>query len=263
MLRLSKIIEAYPPLVRGKSRGVLREYIQYKMLQAVFSHKLASKLAFLGGTALRIVHGSQRFSEDLDFDNFGLSEEEFLQICEHVKRQLELDGLEVEIRNVVKGAYRCYVRIPGLLYEEGLSGYVEEKVLVQIDTVPHNFAYTPDQVTLSQFDVLTKIFATPKEILLAQKIYCAFHRKRPQGRDFYDLLYLWQRDLMPNFAYLEKTVDISRPNQLPAYFEQGMAALDFKELAKDVQYMLFRPEDLNLVEEFPELIRARLKTLHA
>lgn len=261
MLRLSKILESYPPLVRGKSRGVLREYIQHKMLQAVFSHKLASKMAFLGGTALRIVHGSQRFSEDLDFDNFGLSEEEFLQICEHVKRQLELDGLQVEIRNVVKGAYRCYVRIPGLLYEERLSGYVEEKVLVQIDTVPHNFAYTPDMVTLSQFDVLTKIFVTPKDILLAQKIYCAFHRKRPQGRDFYDLLYLWTRDLEPNYGYLEKTVGVARPDQLPDYFEEGMKNLDFKELAKDVQYMLFRPADLALVEEFPTFIRQRLASL--
>lgn len=259
MLRLHDLLKAYPPLVHGKPRGVLREYIQHKMLQAVFSHRYASKLAFLGGTSLRIVYGGQRFSEDLDFDNFGLTEEEFLEVCEHVKQQLELEGLQVEIRNVVKGAYRCYVRFPGLLFEENLSGYVEEKILVQIDTVPHNFPYVPQEYLLRKFDVLTKIFVTPKDILLAQKLYCAFNRKRTQGRDFYDILFLWTPELDPNWEYLKKTVGVTNYTELREYVENGVRTLDFRELAKDVENMIFRKEDLLLVEEFPLLIQERLK----
>lgn len=258
MLRLADILAFYPPLLQKQPKGVLREYMQHKMLQAIFSHKHATKLAFLGGTALRIIHESQRFSEDLDFDNFGLSHEEFQELCQHIQQELQLEGLDVELRHVVKGAFRCYIRIPGLLYEEQLSGYVEEKILIQIDTVPHNFPYTPEQRTVRRFDVLTRVQVTPKDILLAQKLYCAFHRKRPQGRDFYDILYLWTKDLMPNFAYLERTVGVTEAGQLRDYFESGMQELDFKELAKDVQYMLFRQEDIKLVEEFPLLIRERL-----
>jgi predicted nucleotidyltransferase component of viral defense system len=42
-------------------------------MQNVFESKFASKLVFIGGIYLRIVHQNQRFSEDIDFDNFGLS----------------------------------------------------------------------------------------------------------------------------------------------------------------------------------------------
>jgi len=54
-------------------------------------------MAFLGGTALRIVHGSTRFSEDLDFDNFDLSDAEFIELGEIIKHDLEAEGLEVAI----------------------------------------------------------------------------------------------------------------------------------------------------------------------
>lgn len=44
--------------------------MQYKILALIFNSDFATKFAFLGGTCLRIVHQTNRFSEDLDFDNF-------------------------------------------------------------------------------------------------------------------------------------------------------------------------------------------------
>src|SRR3989339_1416559 len=126
MLNLNEIISQFSPYLHDQKRNILREYLQYKILQIIFDSKYANKLAFLGGTALRIIHDNNRFSEDLDFDNFGLSEKEFNEISLVVKKQLELEGYEVEIRNVFKGAYRCYIRIPKLLFDSGLSGYEEE-----------------------------------------------------------------------------------------------------------------------------------------
>lgn len=70
MLSLSQIASYYPEPLRGFSRFIIREYLQYKILQIVFDHATyARKLCFLGGTCLRLVHGNTRFSEDLDFDN--------------------------------------------------------------------------------------------------------------------------------------------------------------------------------------------------
>jgi predicted nucleotidyltransferase component of viral defense system len=74
MLGLSEIAKHYPENLRGYQRFIIREYLQYKILQIVFDNTIyANKLCFLGGTCLRLVHGNTRFSEDLDFDNFKLS----------------------------------------------------------------------------------------------------------------------------------------------------------------------------------------------
>ena len=80
MLSINQIEKYYPESLRGFKRNILREYLQYKILDIIFNSRLAPKLSFLGGTALRIVHGNNRFSEDLDFDNFQLTETDFVQL---------------------------------------------------------------------------------------------------------------------------------------------------------------------------------------
>src|SRR3989339_1701794 len=116
MLSLINIEKYYPENERFFKRNIFREYLQYKILEVIFNSKMANKLAFLGGTALRIAYGNTRFSEDLDFDNFGLTEKQFETLVGEVKKALELQGYEVETRNVFKGAYRSYIKIPKVLF---------------------------------------------------------------------------------------------------------------------------------------------------
>ena len=102
MLDLATIKKSYPENLQPFERFILREYLQYKILQNIFDSMYGKSLCFLGGTALRIVHNSTRFSEDLDFDNFGLSVADFDGLIQEIKKKLELEGYEVEIRNVFK-----------------------------------------------------------------------------------------------------------------------------------------------------------------
>ena len=139
MLDFQQIKDQYPENLQRFERAILREYLQYKILQAVFDSNHASKLAFLGGTALRIIYGNNRFSEDIDLDNFGLSWTEFEEVIQKVKRFMALEGFEVEIRNVAKGAYRCYLKFPALLFEQGLSPFQEEKILIQVDSTAQDY----------------------------------------------------------------------------------------------------------------------------
>jgi hypothetical protein len=62
-----------PGPLQGFERAILREYLQFKILQVLFESDHAAQLSFLGGTALRIVYDNTRFSDDTDLDNFGLS----------------------------------------------------------------------------------------------------------------------------------------------------------------------------------------------
>ncbi len=117
MISIRQIEQAYPERLRGFKKNILREYLQYKILEIIFNSGLAHRLSFLGGTALRIVHENNRFSEDLDFDNFKLSENDFMRLTKEIQNGLQKEGYDVEIRAVMKSAFRCYVKLPQVLFD--------------------------------------------------------------------------------------------------------------------------------------------------
>jgi len=251
MLDFQQIKDQYPDHLQIFERALLREYLQCKILQAVFESKKASKLAFLGGTALRIVYGNNRFSEDIDLDNFDLSWQEFEEVIQRVKRFFELEGFEIEVRNVAKGAYRCYMRFPELLYEQGISPYRQEKILIQVDTAAQGFEYQPEIRILNKFDVFTEIRVIPLNVLLSQKIYTAVNRKRAKGRDFFDITFLFSRT-SPDFGFLSQKMGIDTVDSLRREILARIDDYDFQELARDVAPFLMNKDQIKRVEKFRE-----------
>jgi len=77
VLEFERVLAGYPEPERIFKRHILREYLQMKILASLFQHDLGNRLCFLGGTAIRLVLGNRRFSEDIDLDNRGISEKEF------------------------------------------------------------------------------------------------------------------------------------------------------------------------------------------
>lgn len=255
MLTLSEIEKNYSENLRGFKRFILREYLQYKLLQILFDSEYANELCFLGGTCLRIVHGNNRFSEDLDFDNFAIAENTFEKVSGVLKKALEQEGYEVEMKTVFRGAYHCYIRFPEILYKEGLSGHREEKILIQLDTEPQHFDFVPEKYILNRFDVFTQIFITPLGLLLAQKFYAVCNRERNKGRDFFDIAFLLSLIDRPDYNYLEFKMGVSNEEQLKERIIEKCNSLNMEEMAQDVQPFLFNPRDVQKVLLFPELIK--------
>ena len=259
MLTLSEIEKSYPENLRGFKRFILREYLQHKLLQILFDSEYANEFCFLGGTCLRIVHGNTRFSEDLDFDNFTITENTFEKVSGVLKKQLEQEGYEVEMKTVLRGAYHCYIRFPEILYKEGLSGHREEKILIQLDTEPEHFDFVPEKYILNRFDVFTQIFVTPLPLLLAQKFYAVCNRERNKGRDFFDIAFLLSKVDKPDYNYLQSKMGVSNEKQLKERVFEKCNSINMQEMAKDVQPFLFNPKDVQKILLFSELIKqARL-----
>lgn len=255
MLSLTEIEKYYPDYLKGFKRFIIREYLQYKILQVVFDNSLyANKLCFLGGTCLRLIHENTRFSEDLDFDNFNLSEQDFESISSVISKDLEKEGYEVEIKNTYKGAFHCYIRFPELLFKEGLSGHREEKILIQLDTEPQHFDFKPERHILNKFDVFTEILTTPQEILLAQKFYAILNRPRPKGRDFFDVVFLLGKT-KPNYDYIKLKLDIDSPKDLKSAILKRCNEIDMAEMARDVAPFLFDAKDEKRVRLFVEYLK--------
>ncbi len=251
MLDLQQIKKEYSEPLQGYERAIVREYLQYKILQAIFESKQASNLSFLGGTALRIVHGNSRFSEDIDLDNFGLSWQAFGDMIQRVKLFLELEGFLVETSTVAKEAFRCNLRFPELLFKQGLSPHQQEKILIQLDTVAQGYNYAPEVKILNKFDVFTEIRVTPLNILLSQKILTAVNRNRPKGRDFYDITFLFSKT-KPDFGYINQKLGITSPERLRKELLQKIEDFDFDALAVDVAPFLTTKEQVKRVVKFRE-----------
>ena len=253
MLNLSQIQQAYPQYLHVNSSFLLREYLQYKILALLFSSQYASKFVFLGGTCLRIVHENNRFSEDLDFDNFNLSPEDFEKVAAVIQIGLESEGLEIEMQQVYRGAFHCYIKFPNLLYQTGLSGHQNAKILIQLDTEPQNFDYTPQNYLLNKFDVFSNIRTTPLDLLLAQKITAFVKRKQPKGRDIFDITFLCPKT-KPNYDYLFERLSVNNPNELKELLFNRLNSLNLNQLATDVSPFLFNPNDIQRIHLFPQFV---------
>ena len=254
MLNLQQIKAAYPPQLHTYSSFLLREYLQYKVLILLFSSEYASKFVFLGGTCLRIVHQNTRFSEDLDFDNFDLSSTDFDKVAALIKSGLESEGLEIEMQQVYRGAFHCYIKFPNLLYQSGLSGHQNAKILIQLDTEPQNFDYKPENYLLNKFDVFGNILTTPLDLLLAQKITAFVKRKQPKGRDIFDITFLCSKT-KPNYSYLSNRLEVTNPNELKELLNNRLKALNLNQLANDVSPFLFNPNDIKRIHLFPQFVQ--------
>lgn len=251
MLDFTTIKNHYPPKLQLFPKWMLREYLQYLILKTIFSHPLSQKLCFIWGTALRIGYQSSRFSEDLDFDNWWLSEKEFEIITQEIEKMLVLEGYEVEIKHIYKWAFHCMIKIPKILFENNLADMETEKLTIKIDTTPQGIRYTSEQKILNKFWILSSYTLAPTDILLSMK-FCAFF-SRIKGRDLFDIIYLLSLWTQPNWDFLQQVLWISNGNHLKEEIKNKLSELNLPQLQKDVAPFLFDSKNQS-VTLFPQII---------
>lgn len=253
MINLENIKKYYSPKEQVFEQFILKEYLQYQILNIIFSSPFWEKLSFLWWTAIRLIHNSTRFSEDLDFDNFWLDENDFEKMSLYLQKELNLLGYEVEIKNVYKWAYRCYIRLPKILKELWFSSLEDEKILIQIDTVKQDYKYNSDKKILDKFDIYKLINVCPIDIILSKKIHALIDRKRVKWRDFFDIVYLYKFS-KPNFDYLKAKTWIQNIQELKNKLNDFIKDLDLKEISKDVQPFLLNQNEIDRILYFKDFI---------
>jgi len=160
----------------------------------------------------------------------------------------------IEMKQVIRGTYHCYIRFPGLLFEQGLSGFREEKILIQLDTEPQHFDFKPDIFVLNKFDVTTGIFVAPPDLLLAQKFTALCLRKKSKGRDFFDIVFLLSKSVKPNYDFLKMKLNVTNADQLRDRIRALCARTNMEEMVADVSPFLFNPSDEKKIRLFLPII---------
>jgi predicted nucleotidyltransferase component of viral defense system len=238
---------------------MLKEYFHYRILDLVFSNEHASKLSFIGGTNLRILHQIQRFSEDLDFDCFSLSREEFMSLSDMVLDRLRKEGINVEAEDKEQDkklvAFRRNIVFPGLLFDLGFTGHREKKLLIKIECEPHNYEYEFEKPIIQKFNVFTQIFAPSPAILLSMKTGAVLERGK--GRDYYDFIFL-SGFTEPDFGYLNAKFGILNHEQLYEKILKCCKATNFKVKSRDFEKLVFDSAETKKILLFEEYIRQKL-----
>ena len=175
--------------------NVEREYFQHLFLSELYRSPESDKLLFKGGTALRIVYGSPRFSEDLDFSIFDVEHHKIKEFVENlfikVLGEIERMGVHVELGKKPDVTADGYYGDANLrLHDYGPMGVVinisarnGRKLKGEVDSIANDFVTTYNIVHLPQQD------------LVEEKIFDAL-LKRKKARDFYDLYFIMRKNML-------------------------------------------------------------------
>jgi predicted nucleotidyltransferase component of viral defense system len=256
VLTIEQLRKYYPPDKIIQPKNILVEYLQCELLDSIYKQKESDKLSFMGGTSIRIVHDGNRFSEDLDFDNFGLAFSDFEELFKEVIHDMKQKGFVIEFRFVEKGAYHCYIKFPHILQDNKISDAPREKIFVRIDTVLKEKFFKSEFFNLNKFDLYRNIIVNPIDIILSQKLITILQRKREKGRDFYDVSYLFSKT-KPNFEYIESCLKISK-EEFGNKLTRRCYELNFEYLARDVEPFLIEPKQLERVLDFKNFIQKEM-----
>ena len=188
----------------------LREYLQHVILRALFEQKDLPQLIFHGGTALRIIQGLNRFSEDLDFHLKESNETySFTRVISRLRKNLALQGyLTSDVVVNERTVRSIFIKFEGLLFECGLTINEDEKLGIKIEVDANPPLGWQVQRKLINVYLPFSLIHHDVPTFLSGKIHAILQRPYTKGRDFYDLIFLlsrWQ-GLQPNIPYLQNAL---------------------------------------------------------
>lgn len=216
-----KMLKKYPCRTQQEKINALKEIIQNIALLGLSYSKFFNEAAFYGGTALRICHGLDRFSEDLDFClKISGKEFSFSKYFEAIQEQLQIFGFTatLELKNKkhitpVQSAFIKHNTYRGLISigveTQKLHKGQKVKIKLEIDTNNPKGATTEKKLIPEPTPFMIEVLDLPS--LYSGKLHAIIAREyegRVKGRDFYDWVFYVQQQTQYNFEYLKnKLVD--------------------------------------------------------
>lgn len=162
--------------------NVVREYFQHVFLSHLYEEKGSGNLLFKGGTALRIIWHSPRFSEDLDFTGINITVRGIEALMEGALAKIELEGIQTEIieSKGTSGGYLAIFRFEAAEYKSNIQ--------VEISLRKGKKGIGTAALIQSDLVVPYTLIHLKEEILVVEKIQACLTRAK--ARDFYDLYFI-------------------------------------------------------------------------
>ena len=203
---IQRMLDRYHCQTRAQYERALKEILQELALVGLWRAHFFEHAAFYGGTALRILYGLDRFSEDMDFTLLNPNPNFSLNLYDSaIRSELEAYGFNVEIetrekawQTPIQSAFiktntlgeLLKIGIPSTLVK-GFHPQAQLKIKFEIDTDPSPAYRTEIRFLTAPINIGIK--AVILEDIFAGKMHAVLFREwkgRVKGRDWYDWLWL-------------------------------------------------------------------------
>jgi hypothetical protein len=262
-------IESYKPKNIQETEQALREIMQEITLAGLYRGNFYKHAAFYGGTALRIFHGLNRFSEDLDFSLlekdaefelelfFNAVVEEFNALGMHISLKHKT---KLNISNIDSAFLKSETLWSELIFESTIHqikfpSKPSIKIKIEVEIVPPLNFETENLLLSKPFSFYVNCFTLPN--LLAGKMHALLFRKwknRVKGRDWYDMEWYIKNGVELNLKHFcqratesgdwsEETIS---KNQLLELLHAKINTTKIENVKEDVIRFIQNPNELDI-----------------
>ena len=183
------MLSRYDLTTEQNKRNAIFEVNQQVILAGLYSGGFFESAAFYGGTCLRIFHGLQRFSEDMDFSLLAQDDAfDFSKYFQPIVDAFALVGREVEIKKKDKKNFgkveSAFLKDNTDVYDVMFQTEKSIKIKIEVDTCPSLNFKTEQKLLLQPHSFMTRCFTLPD--LFAGKMHALVYRawkNRVKGRD--------------------------------------------------------------------------------
>jgi predicted nucleotidyltransferase component of viral defense system len=253
----NQMLSSYEINTDTDKRNATFEVMQQIILAGLQQGGFFDKAAFYGGTCLRIFHGLQRFSEDMDFslvrkdEKFNIEDyfEPIIKVFESIGRNVVITKKDKRTFGRVESAF---LKDNTQLYDVAFQTEKSIKIKIEVDTNPPLMFDTEQKLLMKPYSFMTRCFTIPD--LYAGKMHALVFRNwktRVKGRDWYDFEWYVRNDVPLDFLHLQERIrefsgeEMSREKFMQLLNER-LATADMKSVLEDVTRFVRNPNELKI-----------------
>ncbi len=251
------MLSAYGATTEQERRNAIFEVNQQVILAGLYNGCFFDVAAFYGGTCLRIFHGLQRFSEDMDFSLLAPNDKfDFTKYFQPIIDEFAIVGREVEIKKKDKKSFgkveSAFLKDNTDVYDVSFQTDKSIKIKIEVDTQPPLNFRTEQKLLLQPHSFMTRCFTLPD--LFAGKMHALVYRgwkNRVKGRDWYDFEWYVRHNVSLDFAHLAERVrqfnneEIGR-EAFMAQLKDRLASANINQVKSDVLPFVRNPKELDI-----------------
>lgn len=253
----ANMLSAYDLSTEQQKRNAVFEVNQQVILAGLYNGGFFDVAAFYGGTCLRIFHGLQRFSEDMDFSLMAPKEDfDFTKYFQPIIDEFAVVGRGVEITKKDKKNFgkveSAFLKDTTDVYDVSFQTDKSIKIKIEVDTQPPLNFKTEQKLLMQPHSFMTRCYTLPD--LFAGKMHALVYRawkNRVKGRDWYDFewyvrhnvplgfMHLAERALQFNNEVLDEETFILR-------LKEKLASANMNQVKSDVLPFVRNPRELEI-----------------
>ena len=251
------MLSAYDVATEQQMRNAIFEVNQQLILAGLYNGGFFDVAAFYGGTCLRIFHGLQRFSEDMDFSLLVPDDKfDFTKYFQPIIDEFAIVGREVEIKKKDKKGFgkveSAFLKDNTDVYDVSFLTEKSIKIKIEVDTQPPLNFKTEQKLLLQPHSFMTRCFTLPD--LFAGKMHALVYRgwkNRVKGRDWYDFEWYVRHNVPLDFVHLAERVrqfnnaEIGQA-EFMVQLKNRLASANINQVKSDALPFVRNPKELDI-----------------